>query len=64
MFRNDAWAQRSGETAYNSDDSTADGIEGNHAGQHKREHHPGAPPSTGAVGPYEDDSERRPEVQW
>ena len=33
------------ETANNSDDSPADGIQGDHAGQQECEHHEGAPPS-------------------
>ena len=33
------------ETANNSDDSPADGIQGEHADQQEREHYQGAPPS-------------------
>jgi hypothetical protein len=33
------------ETANNSDDSPADGIQGDHADQQECEHHQGAPPS-------------------
>ena len=39
------------ETANNSDDSPADGIEGDHADQQECEHHQGGATLTGAVSP-------------
>ncbi len=44
-----------GETACNSDDSTADGIEGNHTGQHERQDNAGCATLPVALGAYEDD---------
>src|ERR1700678_2165626 len=41
--------------AYNSDDSTADGIEGNHSGQQERQDNAGCATLPVAVGAYEDD---------
>jgi hypothetical protein len=38
------------QSANNSDDSPADGIKGDHAGQHERQHHQGCAALTGAVG--------------
>ena len=43
------------ETACNSDDSTADGIEGNHTGQHERQDNARRATLTVAMGAYEDD---------
>jgi hypothetical protein len=46
-------AQR--ETACNNDDSTADGIEGNHTGQHERQDNAGRATLQVALRAYEDD---------
>jgi hypothetical protein len=43
------------ETACNSDDSTADGIEGDHTGQHERQDHGGSATLSVALGAYEHD---------
>ena len=43
------------ETACNSDDSTADGIEGNHTGQHERQDDRGSATLSVALGAYEHD---------
>jgi hypothetical protein len=43
------------ETACNSDDSTADSIEGNHTGQHKRQDDGGSATLPVALGAYEHD---------
>jgi hypothetical protein len=45
-----------GETARNTDDSTADGIEGNHTGQHERQDDGGRATLAGALGASEHDS--------
>jgi hypothetical protein len=43
------------ETACNSDDSTADGIEDDHTGQHERQDNAGCPALPVALDAYEDD---------
>jgi hypothetical protein len=43
------------ETACNSDDSTADGIEGDHTGQHERQDDGGSPTFLVALSAYEHD---------
>jgi hypothetical protein len=43
------------ETACNNDDSTADGIEGNHTGQHERQDDGGSATLPVALGAYEHD---------
>lgn len=43
------------ETACNSDDSTADGIEGNHTGQHDRQDDGGSAALPVALGAYDQD---------
>jgi hypothetical protein len=50
------------ETAYDSDDSAADGIEGNHSGQHKRQDNAGSAALPVTLGAYEDDF-REPEEE-
>jgi hypothetical protein len=44
-----------GETACNSDDSTADGVEGNQTGQHERQDNAGCATLPVALGASEDD---------
>lgn len=44
------------ETAKESDDSTADGIQGDHADQQERDHHQGSTALTLAVSPCDDTS--------
>jgi hypothetical protein len=44
------------ETANNSDDSAADGIQGDHAAQQECEHHHGRAALTGALSPCDHDS--------
>ena len=44
-----------GATACNSDDFTADGIEGNHTGQHERQDDGGRATLPAALGVYEHD---------
>jgi hypothetical protein len=41
VFRNDAESTVQDETANKSDDSAADGVQGDHAGQQECEHHEG-----------------------
>ena len=45
-----------GETANNSDDSSADGIQGDHADQQECEHYQRGPTLTVAVSPCDDNS--------
>ena len=63
-FRNDAWPTVQDETANNSDDSPADGIQRDHADQQECEHHQGCAALPVAVSPCDHDfRQRRPEVQ-